>query len=205
MKERRKQRRVFRRTCHKCHAVKDVNRLGNCKECVVLSRRKNEAKWRKKTPGYAASWAARNPESIRTSAAKHVKAKSGRWQKAYRLSHPEKYAAYQKAYRPAHPNEYAAYRSRSRARRASAPGSHPVQEWEEKKLAFGNRCIDCGMLEGEKFKNGRVMKLTRGHAVPLSKWGGSDFISNIIPQCGPCNSRQRDYYIHPSVLGEMAA
>ncbi len=63
------------------------------------------------------------------------------------------------------------------------------------------------MREGAKFKNGRVMKLTEGHAIPLkpkpgSGYGpGSDFIGNIIPQCGPCNSRQGNRSIHPSVLG----
>jgi hypothetical protein len=93
-----------------------------------------------------------------------------------------------------------------RARKAGAIGSHTKREFRAKCKAFDYCCIDCGMREGDKFKNGRVMKLTEGHAIPLtpkpgSGYGpGSDFIGNIIPQCGPCNSSQKNHFIHPSVL-----
>lgn len=93
-----------------------------------------------------------------------------------------------------------------RARKKGARGSHTTREFRAKCQAFGYRCIDCGMREGEQFANGTVMALTEGHAIPLtprhgSGFGpGSDFIGNIIPQCAPCNGRQGNRFVHPSVL-----
>ncbi len=52
--------------------------------------------------------------------------------------------------------------------------------------------------EGTSAPNGKAMKLTRGHAVPLCK-GGSNSIINIIPQCLRCDLKQ-GRNIHPSVV-----
>lgn len=67
-----------------------------------------------------------------------------------------------------------------RARKAGAPGSFTLIEWECKCLAHGNRCVYCGAGG----------KMTRDHDIPLSR-GGSHFITNLVPACKRCNCRKR--------------
>jgi 5-methylcytosine-specific restriction endonuclease McrA len=66
------------------------------------------------------------------------------------------------------------------ARRAGGP--MPSQETMDMILkAQDGLCLDCN----------QPLKLTIGHAVPISKGGTNDF-RNIIYQCQPCNSRQHN-------------
>jgi 5-methylcytosine-specific restriction endonuclease McrA len=75
-----------------------------------------------------------------------------------------------------------------RARQLEATiGDFTKESWNKIVLRQGRKCIDCG----------KKRKLTIGHAVPLSR-GGAHGVSNIIAQCGPCNSSQGTK-IHPSV------
>jgi 5-methylcytosine-specific restriction endonuclease McrA len=117
---------------------------------------------------------------------------------AYYAANREKFAAYARAYLRANPETFRACAARRRGRNKGALGEHTAAEWIGKKQDFGNRCADCGIKEGTRAPNGKAMKLTRGHAVPLCK-GGSNSIINIIPQCLRCNLRQ-GRNIHPSVI-----
>lgn len=67
-----------------------------------------------------------------------------------------------------------------RALEQNAEGSYTAEEWLELCEKQDWKCIDCGKED----KN-----MTVGHALPLSK-GGSNYISNIIGQCLPCNLKQ---------------
>jgi len=67
------------------------------------------------------------------------------------------------------------------ARLHNAKGSYTLQEWQELKARYNQRCAICKL---EK-------KLTIDHIIPLSK-NGSNYIDNIQPLCKSCNSSKRD-------------
>ena len=71
---------------------------------------------------------------------------------------------------------------RRRALVRNAEGSFTVGEWEALKRQYGMKCPSCQKKEPE-------IKLTVDHIIPLVK-GGSNFIENIQPLCGRCNSRK---------------
>jgi 5-methylcytosine-specific restriction endonuclease McrA len=71
------------------------------------------------------------------------------------------------------------------ARVRGAKGSYTFQEWLEVKKKHDFCCARCGRHESE-------VKLTRDHIIPITK-GGSNYISNIQPLCGPCNSRKSNH------------
>jgi 5-methylcytosine-specific restriction endonuclease McrA len=106
---------------------------------------------------------------------------------AYRRDHPQS-PEYQRAWRRKNPAACKVLWSRRRSRKAAALGSFTAREWEGVLAEHKGCCFDCG-------KSG---KMTVGHLIPLSK-GGSNFIGNLKPQCGSCNSKQKDA-IHPKAV-----
>lgn len=75
-----------------------------------------------------------------------------------------------------------------KARLRGAEGKHTYKEWENLKKQFDYTCQMC-------FKKEPEIKLTRDHIIPISK-GGNNYISNIQPLCGSCNSRKKDKILH---------
>lgn len=75
------------------------------------------------------------------------------------------------------------HRYARRERVANAIGVHSDAEWQELLERTGRQCLRCLIPEGET----RTGKLTKDHVVSLAN-GGTDYISNIQPLCGPCNS-----------------
>jgi len=69
-------------------------------------------------------------------------------------------------------------------RKRNAEGYHTYGEWELLKKQYGYRCAnpECKKIEPE-------IKLTQDHIIPLSK-GGTNYIENIQPLCGYCNSKK---------------
>lgn len=99
----------------------------------------------------------------------------------YYQRHAEESRSAAKARRLAHPTEHSEYAKRKRARRKGAQVCDFTRsQWEAMKAAFGHRCVYCG---------NRPPRLTQDHLIPLSK-GGDHTRSNIVPACGPCNSRK---------------
>ncbi len=99
--------------------------------------------------------------------------------KAWNHNNPRKMVAaslrWQKRNPKKHLHQVLLYQDRKRG----AAGSHTLEEWNNLKERYGNRCCFC---KEEK-------KLTRDHIIPLKK-GGSNYIVNIQPLCKSCNSRK---------------
>lgn len=69
-----------------------------------------------------------------------------------------------------------------RAKLKKAKGSFSVEEWEELKKKNNYKCLGCNKQEPE-------IKLTIDHIMPIFL-GGTNFIKNIQPLCGKCNSKK---------------
>lgn len=94
--------------------------------------------------------------------------------------HRAKYRALNRAWKAANPDACVTHTTARRARKQEATGSHTTVEWRSILKAHGYRCTYCGT------KQSLTVRLTRDHYIPLSK-GGSNFASNIVPACRPCN------------------
>ena len=77
--------------------------------------------------------------------------------------------------------------AKRRARKKEAIGNFTLGEWELLKKQYGYCCPACGRDEPK-------IKLEIDHIIPLSK-GGSNYIENIQPLCGSCNSKKHDKII----------
>jgi len=98
--------------------------------------------------------------------------------RAYWAVHKEQVKARNKTWRASHPVHVRGYARKRRQRLYRTAGSHTETEWQGLCAAYSQRCLRCGRAD---------VRLTRDHIIPLVR-GGSDFIANIQPLCGPCNS-----------------
>jgi len=150
-----------------------------CKKCKIC------------VAAYHRAWCAANPERSRAHKEKYRVAHPEVWRKGaatQRARYPEKVAERRLKWGRDNPDKVATLLARRRFRKANAEGRHTADEWASLILSHGGACYDCGM----------VAKMTRGHLVPFAR-GGSDWITNVVPQCRACNSRQGTK-IHSSLL-----
>jgi len=75
-------------------------------------------------------------------------------------------------------------KARRRSLEQNADGSFTAADLIARFESFGNRCVHCGSLD----------HITADHIIPL-KLGGNNFICNIQPLCGSCNSRKGARYV----------
>jgi hypothetical protein len=201
--------------CTACHAVYMKPYRANYNAVHAQSITAYKAAWyqenRERLAVSGAAYYQENREYIRARGVayyhNHKEAHFARSKAAY-LAHPEIHARYVRAWAQRNPDKVLASSlagvRRRRALKKGSLGHHTDAEWIAKKTEYGHSCIDCRVKEGSRSPNSHPMKLTRGHAVPLepcaaNDWhGGSDAISNIIPQCLRCNLRQGSR-IHASV------
>lgn len=97
---------------------------------------------------------------------------------------------YHRNYVKNNPDNIAHLKARYYASRRDAEGSHTLDEWNNLKNKFNNKCAMCA----------EERKLTKDHVIPISK-GGSDYIGNIQPLCRNCNSKKHNHiYENPELL-----
>ena len=104
--------------------------------------------------------------------------------KKYREENKENIAVYGKKWREDHPERKAAYNAKRNAIKAGLPGHFTAAEFTALCKEYNNRCLCCG-------KKG---KLTADHVIPITWKGSTNYISNIQPLCGPCNSSKRNHH-----------
>ena len=98
--------------------------------------------------------------------------------KKYYEANKEKIAAQKKKYGEENKDKIAAKSAKHRAIKASLPGHYTAAEFTAICKKYNNRCLCCG----------KKRKLTADHVVPITWKGSTNYISNIQPLCGPCNS-----------------
>lgn len=73
---------------------------------------------------------------------------------------------------------------RYRVRLRAAQGSHTHEQWLDRVAYYGWCCRYCWVeLTAET--------VVKEHAIPLSR-GGTNWASNLVPACKPCNSAKKD-------------
>jgi hypothetical protein len=101
--------------------------------------------------------------------------------KKYYYENREKIRKRLKEYRKKHPEVYNNNNQIRRARELQLPSTLTLEQWEQIKQYFNNKCAYCG----------RELPLFREHFIALSK-GGEYSKNNIVPSCRSCNSSKRD-------------
>lgn len=160
---------VAKTKCSDCNVVLTTanKKFGRCVECAKKAAVVRVARWRARHPEQAkasrqATDRKRRDEPGRTWA--DGKDRLREWIAA----HPEQVAE--------------SHRLRQAKRRAACRGgSLTATEWQAQLEVFGHCCAYC-LASG--------VKLTIDHVIPL-KHGGRHEIDNVVPACGPCNSRKQ--------------
>jgi 5-methylcytosine-specific restriction endonuclease McrA len=152
--------------------------------------KKNNEAWVARDPEHARELArkrgnrayARNPEKFKKRSAEFrknnpekvkISLSNKEYKKKYRKNHKEIITQHRKN----NPEKYSAYKQNRRARELNVEGTFTAKEWKDLCKSYGNKCACCG----------KRRKLTIDHVIPISK-GGTNYIENIQPLCGSCNS-----------------
>lgn len=147
-----------------------------------ILRKKND-KWasehRDKMAEYRRNWKKRNPNSDKDYY-ENNKDDVLKRNSLYRSKHVEKMRFYKKKWKVK--NREKLYQSARIRQLNKSKGNYSLDEWEQAKVYFDNKCAYCGASSDV---------LSQDHFIPLSK-GGSYTKDNIIPACISCNSSKSD-------------
>ena len=102
----------------------------------------------------------------------------------YYVAHREERGEYSRQYfgrwAKANPDKRRRNEHRRRARMANLPATLTTEQWQEILESYGHACAYCGATG---------VPLEQEHMIPVSRGGGYT-AANIVPACGPCNSRK---------------
>lgn len=159
------------RACATCGAWtlrEDLRDGCYCTPCGREYQRRYRAANRDKLKAYHREWERNNKDR------KHD------YGKKYRAANADKEREKLRRWREDNPEKWKAQYHNHRASIEGLEGSFTAEEWVQLCAALECRCARCGRLATEQ-------ELTVDHIAPLSM-GGSNYIENIQPLCGPCNS-----------------
>lgn len=159
---------LFGKVCKTCGETKSFTdfpksqaaRDGHGSHCKVCERPRYKVDYRKRV----------TPQYLEDAA---IRARA-----SYR-SHPDATKRYVKEWAHRKPERKRAISQKYRARKFAAEGSFTAEEWQGLCAQYDHRCLACGENK----------PLSADHIVPLSK-GGTNYITNIQPLCGSCNTRK---------------
>lgn len=97
--------------------------------------------------------------------------------KIYRENNKEKATEYSKKYQKENPGVFTMIRQRRRAKKHLLPNTLTIEQWENTKQCFNNKCAYCG----------RKLPLAQEHFISVINHGGYT-VGNILPSCQSCNS-----------------
>lgn len=152
----------------------ELRRLERIKSCPEL-RAKEAAKVRR--------WRAANADNVRAKKRKRYSENPERhrsYTREWRERNRETVRARDRAYKAAHPEKSIADAEARRVRMLGAEGSFTGHDVIALIKAHGRVCFYCRV----KLKRYQV-----DHFIPLSK-GGTNWPSNLVISCGPCNQRK---------------
>jgi 5-methylcytosine-specific restriction endonuclease McrA len=166
--------------------------------------KQNAAGWQRANPekcrGYRNKYKAKFPRRVRRATRKSYQKRRVRciaWSQQWQRDHPDRARETNRRFRVRNrkrlrrrnhewrrenPEKARENDRRRYVRLAGAEGSHSVGEFVALCELYGGHCLRCGRTR---------RKLTEDHIIPLSK-GGSDWLSNMQPLCGPCNTAKKD-------------
>ncbi len=98
--------------------------------------------------------------------------------RAWCRKNTKKRQAVTRAWEKRNPEKKRAWNLVAKSRRRASSGSHTVSEWSELIAKYDFKCLCCDKKPKDT--------MHRDHIIPIVK-GGSDFINNLQPLCGPCN------------------
>jgi 5-methylcytosine-specific restriction endonuclease McrA len=167
------------RVCKKCQAAERERRRGVLRAQGRARYRLNRSKILARTGAYERANRERYNEWRRTRRARNA-AREREKERAYRARNPERHREAGKRWAAANPEKVAAKEQRRRATLAMVGGSYTAEEWESLLERTGRRCLACGSVDAP---------LTADHVISINH-GGRNWIENIQPLCGPCNSKK---------------
>lgn len=167
-----------------------------CKECRKLRRQKTAKRnaqvakeWREANPDRARSnrerWIAANREKYEQAKRHWAKGNQEQCRQAsarYRRNNQSKVRERNRRYRELNRDKVRQWKRNRHRQLQGAIGKFSAEEWLAKCDAAEWRCHYCGR-ELDEFT------VTQEHLQPISR-NGTNFLSNVVPACGPCNSRK---------------
>lgn len=111
----------------------------------------------------------------------------------------EKHIAYVREYQRVNKDRLQPYRKLRiairRSREASASGSCSIVQWQQRYLFYGGHCAYC-------WTELSFVEAQMDHVKAIAR-GGSNWPSNIVPSCGPCNVSKNASKWIPEMYGFM--
>jgi len=189
-----------------------------CKECTRIRARMwyvdnpkraaaNHGRYRaghkEEAAAYKQKWYADNPERARAESREYYtdhKDRIAATRRQYREEHkeeaaatrrqylgknPGRAAATRRAWRKANPERHAELLRKHNERKSGLPGTYSEDQWKTLCAFFDHICPRCGK---------KVEQFTRDHIIPVTQSGSSNYITNMQPLCGSCNSSKCNYH-----------